>query len=604
MASKYRDPKLVDPQQPASLNTTGSDSGGNLLGDLSLGGILGTNKADSFYEEFYNELLTTANCPPINALWLVFIHDMPIAANIIPSYKQKENSLLTNRTYEKAASEGRRRRGILLAQGVKHTGDGTQFSREGYSNTGLWKGVLSNGRSDLNTLDISFLESNVSFVDNALRPWAVAVAHNGLTDPKMYANTITVWHLSKMGARNNFAKRKVFKYHNCFPISIDQQEYNYGGDDVNIKRAVSFGYHYYTVEDADSEVLDLLGYGEKEKGFLEKAFSYVGNEISSQLGANNLGQYLNNIVERAKSFTKSVVSNTVKGAITNVGGAVQGAVDGAIRDVTSEGLAAGNNAVSSVSKAANDAVNKVVGSNPNEDTPFNRKDGGNQTVKAAQALGEAASASRLSEYGYVEKSVSSDDVVNNIIPKTDQSQEDLISPTEVNINVGINENDTPNNITKDVFENDEGGITIIREKNVGNPNDDTPNFLGSPSTNLLYYTEKEVKADDTPSFANGLPDSKPISGFKKGSNNTPNNTDTLSKPSNTFKTGAEQGVDSNINSVESAFELTVEVDKNDSNIGDDLLYYEEIEISKDDDNPSQSIKFVEKNSKTSTGDAL
>jgi hypothetical protein len=421
----------------------------------------------------------------------------------------------------------------------------------------------------------------VSFVDYALRPWTIAVSHRGLTDPSLYARTITVWHLTKMGAKRNMAKRKVFKYHNCFPISIDQQEYNYSGDDINIKRAVSFGYHYYTVEDADDEVLNLLNFSSQEKSAIGKALDFFGlgnigdqalDQIRSQFGANSVSQYLNNIVERGKSFTRSVVSNTVQGAISNVGGAVQGAVDGAIRDVTSQGLAAGNRAVNAIADTANDAVNSIAGSNPNSDTVngVNVNLSGGSVNTAGQSSSENASVGRLAKYGYVEKFFNTEDSPIHILPITDTEQADVVEDSLVEVSLPVNSNDVPNFTGDEVTEVD-GGISIARPSTSNeNPNDDTPNFLNGPSTNLLYYKEKRVNENDTTSFVSTSPDSKPINAFKKGT---------------------DQATESNIDAVENAFSNFVENNKDDSNIGENLNDYVEIEISQNDSTPSDSLSF-------------
>lgn len=570
------------PDASTVLNTTGFDSSGGILPnrtDTLLNTLLGRDRAQSFYLDFYNNLLTTANAPAINSLWLVFIQDMPSPA-MLDYYRELDNSNLSNAWYQKAAKEGKRLRGIILAQGVKHTGDGNKFSREGYNNTGLWKGVLSNGRSDIDELQISFLESNVSFVDYALRPWSVAVAHRGLTDTSVVANTISVWHLGKMGARVNFARRKVITYHNCFPMSIDQQEYNHSGDDINIKRNVSFGYHYYTMDDADDMVLDLLSYGEHEKGllaegkrFLQQQARQAAENLQSQFGANTVSQYLNNIVERGKSFAASVVSNTVQGAVTNVAGGIQGAIDGAIRNVTSQGLAAGNRAVGAVAGATNRAIDGITGSDPNRDTPRNALSGsssGSRIAGATQNLAQNSSNQRLSDNGYIEKKISEDDTVTFVYREPDEPEE--ISPFVVDTNRDINPNDTPNFATSDITELADGGIAITRTFSTGGENDDTPRFLAGDE--LLYYVEKSINEDDVPTYWNTMPNSKPLGGGVGKAENA--------------------AADSNISAVENRLFIEKVVQPNDSDASVDLVNYIEKEAQPSDPNLSQSIDFNEK----------
>lgn len=572
-------PRGTSPNAGELLNTTGFNNTGGIFSSPAeglLSSLLGTGKANSFYKEFYDSLLTTANAPPINSLWLVFIQDLP-PASILTDHIDKDNSSLSTKWYTKASSEGRRPRGIILAQGVKHVGDGTKFSREGYANTGLWKGMLSNGRNDIEQLQISFLESNVSFVDYALRPWAIAVAHQGLTNPFVRANSISVWHLGKMGAGVNLARRKVITYHNCFPTSIDSQEYNYSGDDINIKRQVSFGFSHYTMENADEAVLNILTYGEQESGILGMAKSFLKNQaneamenLQQQFGASSIQQYVNNIVERGKSFASSLISNTVQGAVTNVAGAIQGAVDGAIRDVTGAGFSAGVDAVNAIADATNEAVDSITGANPNRDTPrATRVNTSGGVERQARALSEKESARRLTTYGYVEKKIREDDTVNHIFTKP---EEEKLVPAVVNVNKEINQNDVPNFVTDEVIDLAEGGIEIPRVFATGTQDDDTPVF--TKSYDLLYYKEKTINEDDTPKYVTTLPNSR------TGASSVNKAVDATS--------------DSNISSVENTLISQRSINPNDSKIGDDIPMYEEKEIAQNDSDASRGVNFNRK----------
>ena len=586
----------TEPDSNSVLNTTGQD-GSNFLSR-----VLGFEKANSFYTDFYNNLLTTGNAPPINSLWLVFIQDIPATGTILNTqngYQIKDGATsFGNENFQKAANEGRRTRGVILAQGVKHTGDGSNFSREGYSNTGLWKGVLSNGRSDIQTLDISFLESNISFVDYALRPWAISVAHRGLTNPELYANNITVWHLSKMGAGANFKRRKVIKYHNCFPINIDQQEYNYAEDNMDMKRVVSFGYHYYTLEDADANVLDLLSYTSSERGILGQIKGYLKNQtdsafdtLKSSLGANSVSQYLNNIVERGQSFADSLITNTIQGAVTNFAGTVQDAVDGAIRDFTSDGLRRGNEVVTGVAERTNEAVNRLIGNDPNADTVngVNINLVETPTDDYIERNVQNASYDRLESHGYVERSVNPDDAINKILPK--MPNEELASAAEVNTDKQINQNDTPDNSANGVTNNLDGSITISREKSEGNPNADTPNFLGSPTTNLLNYIEKKVSTDDVPTYANGLKDSIPNNGFRTALDESNIRNDSTSKQVN---------VNDGNPSISTRFNQ-VNTNRNDGEVSNNITY-KQVNIKQNDSDASNNVSYV--NKRVSENDAL
>ena len=571
-------PLGTPPNAGTALNTTGFNNTGGIFNSPAnglLSTLLGTNRADSFYKDFYNNLLTTANAPPMNSLWLVFIQDLP-AKSFLTKHNIRENSGLNQTWYDKASYESRRPRGIIIAQGVKHVGDGNKFSREGYNNTGLWKGILSNGRNDIEQLQVSFLESNVSFVDYALRPWSVAVAHEGLTNKAVIANNITVWHLSKMGAGANLARRKVIKYHNCFPTSIDSQEYNYSGDDIAVQRQVSFGFSYYTMEDADSALLSLLSYGAQENkflGFLKDQANQALENLQQQFGANNISQYINNIVERGKSFGTSLVSNTLQGAVSNVAGAVQGAVDGAIRDLTSAGLSAGVNAVNSIADAANEAVDSLVNSNPNSDTV---RGGTAQTSSGVerqlQASTDGASNARLSKYGYIEKKINKEDTVTHETLTPIVERRDVVP---VDTNRAINEEDVPKFETPGVIDLAEGGITIPRTFSTGGENDDTPIY--GTGRQPLFYVEKSINESDTPVFLNAKADSKPTGGIAGAVGETADNA--ISITENNLKT-------------------QIQINTNDSAIGSELVEYVEKEIPQNDSDAGKNPQSNQKSTNT------
>lgn len=58
-------------------------------------------------------------------------------------------------------------------------------------------GLHSEGRGNFPTLEVDFLETNYSFTDFVLRPWSIAVAHNGLKNEKFTNFNINCWHLAK-----------------------------------------------------------------------------------------------------------------------------------------------------------------------------------------------------------------------------------------------------------------------------------------------------------------------------------------------------------------------------------------------------------------------
>lgn len=131
----------------------------------------------------------------------------------------------------------------LLTQGVSFIADGLNSSRVGSTQTGAMKGLIIDGRLDLNATNITFLETNVSFVDGFLRPWAALVGHKSLKDHELRLD-IELICLEKWALESPLRIRKSMLFRNAVPINIDAEEYNYSGDKL-IQRQVQFAFDRY-----------------------------------------------------------------------------------------------------------------------------------------------------------------------------------------------------------------------------------------------------------------------------------------------------------------------------------------------------------------------
>lgn len=134
----------------------------------------------------------------------------------------------------------------LWTQSASFLGDGLDVSRVGSSQSGSIKGLISEGRKDFNTTNITFLESNISFVDGVLRPWAALVGHRSLKDRTLRCD-IEVFCLEKWSLYWPLKIRKSIVYKNAVPVNIDVEEYNYTGDKL-IQRQVEFAFDRYEMK--------------------------------------------------------------------------------------------------------------------------------------------------------------------------------------------------------------------------------------------------------------------------------------------------------------------------------------------------------------------
>lgn len=156
---------------------------------------------------------------------------------------------------------------ILFANGVTVPGESTAIARAGAASDtgGLHGGLLSapiiKGRKDLSNLEITFLETNVSFIDSVLRPWAVAVSHYGLfaRDRKSYQNfktNVTVDYLSKEATSVVGMVRKRIKFNDAAPVEVGGFETSYGSTGKSTEMRVTktvWTYSTYSIQYPDAE---------------------------------------------------------------------------------------------------------------------------------------------------------------------------------------------------------------------------------------------------------------------------------------------------------------------------------------------------------------
>lgn len=392
-----------------------------------------------FYDNFYTSFLTCANSLPINSMWLMFIDQLPDVSEYVDSYEGWK----IPEEISRAKTEGDitfRKKGILLAQAVKVNGESLNVERTGTKNTGYIQGLVNNGRTAFPTLDVIFAENNISFVDYYLRPWLVAVGHKSLKDQDLKAN-ITVWFLSKGGPRNNPLKRKCVTYFNCRPVSVDQQEYNYSGGDVYLKRTVSFVYTHYDMQNADPTLLSMIN--DNSSSFFGKLGNDLKTILQRQFGANNPSQYLNGLVNKAASLGRELVTGTATRIVTNVSGHLQDKVDAGITNIKKEAFKLQDKVVDKVSDVVNDGIDSLTkfaagNSNKKGTTPPPFAIGINvseSTPKTNKGL-----SSGIVDSGYQQKTIES---VDNLVFKHQLNKQVLGPDVVVNTDLKIDNNDIP-----------------------------------------------------------------------------------------------------------------------------------------------------------------
>jgi hypothetical protein len=142
-------------------------------------------------------------------------------------------------------------KGCLFAQGVMLPGESSIANPEGVQTNGFIRTYSGGGRNSFPALQVSFLETNISFVDNVLRPWTIATAHLGLIarfGAENYRGVLTVYKLGILSNTTTPYVASKYTFYGVCPIEVSGEDLTYNSTTVPTTRVVSFIYHYYTFE--------------------------------------------------------------------------------------------------------------------------------------------------------------------------------------------------------------------------------------------------------------------------------------------------------------------------------------------------------------------
>jgi hypothetical protein len=140
--------------------------------------------------------------------------------------------------------------GCIFAQAVNLPGESVKVDYVGLtegSNRGFINAPIINGRENYQPMEISFLDTNQSFVDGVLRPWSILIAHEGLLarprDQSLKAD-IHVYQLAKAGEYSPNIIIKAWTFKDCVPVNIIDEKLTYNTSDYG-KRQAQFVYNSY-----------------------------------------------------------------------------------------------------------------------------------------------------------------------------------------------------------------------------------------------------------------------------------------------------------------------------------------------------------------------
>lgn len=203
-----------------------------------------------------NVLFTPAGSLPKGAQWVVVYHDLNAVFPAIKLAAERENtgwmiedaaSVIMGETYQK-------NKGCVLCQAIDIPGETLVVNPEGNIQSNAYlRSYVGQGRTAYPEMRMTFLETNVSFADNFLRPWALATANFGMiarnvNEEKNYRTHIYCYKLGSYSHEDKGPKilMQVSFYDACC-IHVSNEEYNYSAVTNPVLREATFVYNYYSI---------------------------------------------------------------------------------------------------------------------------------------------------------------------------------------------------------------------------------------------------------------------------------------------------------------------------------------------------------------------
>lgn len=204
---------------------------------------------------FLNAVLSTpVGALPKGPLWVVVIDFDNNLRNTIKKVKEYEPRMpeawdiddalttITSRRYQEE-------KGCVLSQSVSLPGEALITTAAGEQYNGYIRSQVGAGRQDFEPLRIGFLNTNVSFVDNVMRPWVIMTGHLGFIarpPSEKYRTTITLYKLGVESVDKAPFILQQYNFWGCCPVNISSEEYTYSAGNTAVVKSADFIYQWYT----------------------------------------------------------------------------------------------------------------------------------------------------------------------------------------------------------------------------------------------------------------------------------------------------------------------------------------------------------------------
>jgi len=145
------------------------------------------------------------------------------------------------------------RKGCLFCQAVSIPGEQAIANPEGIQKNQFIRTAIGDGRSDYapTGLRMVFLDTNVSFVDNVIRPWVVTTARLGMiarSGVNNYRQDISVYKIGVLTPDTPPFILQKYTFFGACAVSVSEEEYNYTPASAPVNREATFIFHNYSIE--------------------------------------------------------------------------------------------------------------------------------------------------------------------------------------------------------------------------------------------------------------------------------------------------------------------------------------------------------------------
>ena len=220
----------------------------------------------SFVTNFLDNFLQRpASSIPKGAQWVVtFETQLGLKNMIFPAIKlayAREPSIAGVWNTEEAANailspEYQSTNGCLFCQGINLPGESSRAAPEGIASNGLIRSYVGQGRDAFPIMKMSFLDTNVSFVESFLRGWALATANFGMIarskdgpEPdKNYRTDLFCFKFTTVSPLETFGITQIITFKDICCISVSNEEYNYTSAAAPRLRDAEFVYNSYSID--------------------------------------------------------------------------------------------------------------------------------------------------------------------------------------------------------------------------------------------------------------------------------------------------------------------------------------------------------------------